>query len=108
MSVSDLETRLARDLALCGVPAPVREYRFDRVRRWRFDFAWPAQMVAAEVEGGLYSQGRHVRGRGFTEDCAKYNAAALQGWRVLRVTGSHITSGEAQLWIREALGREGT
>lgn len=29
--------------------------------------------------------------------------AALAGWRVLRVTGTHIKSGEALEWIRRAL-----
>ena len=30
---------------------PQREYRFDDVRKWRFDFAWPSLMFAVEVEG---------------------------------------------------------
>lgn len=63
--------------------APVREYRFDPVRRWRFDFAWPAQRVAVEVEGNAW----HVRGGGRhmqDADLEKYNAAAFAGWRVFR------------------------
>jgi hypothetical protein len=55
-------------------------------RRWRFDIAWPDQKIALEVEGGAYTQGRHTRGKGFEEDCRKYNAAALDGWLVFRMT----------------------
>lgn len=67
------------------IPAPVREYRFDDKRRWRFDFAWPDQQLAAEVEGGTWgNKSRHTTGTGFHNDCEKYNTATVQGWRVFR------------------------
>lgn len=86
-----------------GLPAPLTEYRFDPKRRWRADFAWPDLMLLVEVEGGAWTNGRHTRGSGFIADCEKYNEAALGGWRVLRVTGDHIKSGEALAWIARAL-----
>ena len=98
-----LEDDLERKLADAGLPAPEREYRFHRVRRWRFDFAWPEQMVAAEVDGGAWSGGRHTRGGGFERDLEKMNAAVLAGWRVVRVTGAMIRSGYAVRTISEAL-----
>lgn len=61
-------------------------YKFHEVRRWAFDFAWPRANLAVEIEGGAFNGGRHTRGVGFTEDCVKYNAAAVKGWRVLRFT----------------------
>ena len=64
---------------------PVEEFRFCETRKWRFDFAFPDKKVALEVEGGVFSQGRHVRGAGFIADLAKYNQAASMGWRILRV-----------------------
>jgi very-short-patch-repair endonuclease len=67
-------------------PEPEREYRFHPSRRWRFDFAWPAQRVAVECEGGVWVKGRHVRGQGFIRDCWKYSNAAALGWLVLRCT----------------------
>lgn len=62
----------------------VREYRFDPTRYWKFDFADKQHMIAVEIEGGVFSQGRHTRGKGFVNDCEKYNAATIQGWRVVR------------------------
>jgi hypothetical protein len=52
--------------------------------------------VALEVEGGVFSRGRHVRPAGFIADCEKYNAAAIAGWRVVRCV-------PRKDWIDEAL-----
>ena len=102
---SHLEFTLDQQIAAAGLPRPEREHRFAPPRRWRFDFAWPARRIAAEVEGGTWSRGRHVRGRGFEADCEKYNAAALAGWRVLRFTGAMVEDGRALATIEEALCR---
>lgn len=88
--MSDLEELLALALRATNLPAAKREYRFHPVRRWRFDFAWPAHKAAVEVEGGVWTSGRHTRGSGFVADCDKYNTAVLMGWRVLRVPGPRI------------------
>jgi very-short-patch-repair endonuclease len=64
----------------------VPEHKFHPTRRWRFDYAYPVVKLAIEVEGGIYSYGRHTRGKGYTEDCRKYNAAILEGWKVIRFT----------------------
>src|SRR5260363_408002 len=52
-----------------SVPEPQREYRFDAMRRWKFDFAWPNWKIAVECEGGIWTQGRHTRALGFEADC---------------------------------------
>jgi len=69
----------------CGLGTPELEYKFDRWRKWRFDFAWPQFHVALEVEGGIFTGGRHSRGAGMKKDMEKYNSAAALGWRVLRI-----------------------
>ena len=78
-------SRFERLLRSVGLPAPVREHRFHPVRRWRFDYAWPEQRVALEVDGGVWTGGRHTRGAGFIKDMEKLNAATVAGWRVVRV-----------------------
>jgi len=110
MSKSELEQAFLFYVDAINLPEPVREWRFHPVRRWRFDFAWPDRMTAVEVEGGTWSRGRHVRGRGFEADCQKYNAAAVMGWKVLRVTGGMLDRdalGFLELLI-EALGENDT
>lgn len=89
MSKSDLEERFAAAWQAAGWSGrePVREHRFDSVRRWRFDFAWPELMVAVEIEGG---GGRHHTFAGSHADMDKYNAATLAGWRVLRFDAKHL------------------
>ena len=88
--------------AIC-LPLPEREFRFHPTRKWRFDFSWPDRMLAAELAGAVYSQGRHTRGKGFTEDCRKYSEAAILGWRILHLTTQMIPSGEAVAVIERAL-----
>ena len=103
--VSRWEALLARQLALTTLPPPKREYRFHPVRKWQFDFVWPPQALAVEVEGAVFARGRHTRGAGFAEDADKYNEAVLLGWRVLRFTEKQIQSGDAVKTIRAALER---
>jgi len=107
VSKSELESELCFQMATDSLPEPAQEHRFHATRKWRFDFAWPEFKVACEVEGGTWADGRHTRGLGFQRDCTKYNEAALLGWLVLRVTGHHIETGKALLWIRRALTARG-
>jgi hypothetical protein len=81
-----------RICAAAGVPEPLAEHRFDPKRRWRFDFAWPDHKVALEVDGGVFANGRHTRGSGFVKDMEKLNAAAIAGWRVVRVTPNDVNT----------------
>jgi very-short-patch-repair endonuclease len=100
--VSALEETMQLHLRAIGLDFE-REYRFHKVRKWRFDFAIPDLKIGIECEGGIYSGGRHVRGNGFEADCFKYNQAALDGWRVLRFTKSMIDSGAAIAQIELAV-----
>lgn len=64
----------------------VKEYRFDEKRKWRIDYAIPQYKIAIEVEGGVWTNGRHTRASGFLRDIEKYNAMAVSGWILIRVT----------------------
>ena len=93
-----------RALKVRGIPRPEREWKFDAKRRWRFDYAWPERMIALEVEGGVWTGGRHTRGAGFVKDIEKYNRAAVLGWRLLRVTPDKLVSFGTFEMLREILG----
>lgn len=97
---ADLFTRLVKsDLRLeC-----VKEYRFFPERRWRFDYAIPSEKIAIEVEGGVYTQGRHTRPLGFLGDMEKYNTATSLGWKLLRVTPNTLLSRTTLDLVRETV-----
>jgi hypothetical protein len=99
---SDLEAQMLFQIRAAGLPIPEEEFQFHPERKWRFDMAWPERKIALEVEGGVFSKGRHTRPSGFIGDCEKYNEAALLGWRVFRMPGPWIGSGEALSMIEKA------
>ncbi len=82
---------------------PTAEFRFAAPRRWRFDWCWHPERVALEVEGGIFTQGRHSRGAGMLADMEKYNTATLNGWRVLRTTPQTLKSRETLLMLTALL-----
>lgn len=98
-----LEGPLLQQIVGFHLPVPEREYRFDSKRRFRFDFAWPDLLIAAECEGGVWTNGAHSRGKHYTSDCEKYNLAALAGWRIFRFTTDMISDGTAIATIESAL-----
>ena len=103
MNPSEGEELMALHVRAEKLPAPVREFRFAPPRQWRFDFAWPEQKLAVEVEGGIFTKGRHSRGSGMLADMEKYNRAALLGWRVLRFFTDQVRDGSAIAVVKEAL-----
>lgn len=62
------------------------EYRFDDLRKWRFDHAIKSLKIAIEYEGLFSEKSRHTTAKGFTGDADKYNRAQQLGWKVLRYT----------------------
>src|SRR3990172_5589563 len=90
-----------------GLPKPQSEYRFASPRRFRFDFAWPKRKIAVEIEGGIWTTGRHVRGKGYEADLVKYNLATMLGWRGFRYSTSMVDSGEARRHRSAVLERGG-
>lgn len=63
----------------------IPEHRFHQIRKWRFDWAITEYKIAIEEEGGIWSGGRHTRGKGFIGDMEKYNTATAIGWKVIRI-----------------------
>ncbi len=83
------------------LPGWVREYRFNPDRRWRADFCQPVYKIIVEIEGAVWTNGRHTRGSGFTKDMEKYNSATVLGYSVLRFTPEQI--GEMESAVKALL-----
>jgi len=103
---SELEAILLNRLERAGLPAPELQYRIVPGRQFRWDAAYVSKKVAIEVQGGVWSNGSHVRGSGVQRDCLKASMAAALGWRCLPVTREMIESGQAVELIAQALGLE--
>ncbi len=99
-STTDMFTKL------CGCELHVecvKEYRFYAPRKWRFDYALPLYKIAVEVEGGVWTAGRHIRPQGFLNDITKYNTAALLGWRVFRTTPDDLLTNNTLKLLKTAI-----
>lgn len=81
----------------------VKEHKFHPTRKWRFDYAIPAHKIAIEVEGGVWTGGRHTSPKGFLNDMEKYNTATIMGWRLLRTTPDRLCSNETLQMVRDII-----
>ncbi len=91
------------EINLSDLPGYVKEHIFHPTRKWRFDYAWLDLKVALEIHGGVFTNGRHTRGSGFTEDKVKMNEAQLLGWIVIEATTAQVKNGQMLKWVNEAI-----
>jgi very-short-patch-repair endonuclease len=103
MKKSAGESALAFQLRAHKIPFEA-EYRFAPPRKFRFDFAFPDKKIACEIDGGIFTFGRHSRPAGIVKDMEKFNIAAGLGYRILKFTPQQVKKGEAILLIAQALG----
>lgn len=103
-SVSKGEALLENHLNALKIPF-TKEFRFHPDRKWQADFRIDDMPILVEVEGGVFSNGRHTRGEGYTKDCEKYSAAAINGWFVIRGTTAQIKAGLVIQWIEKLIER---
>jgi len=87
------------------LPEPVPEYEFAKGigRKWRADYCWPLERLILEVEGGLWTGGRHSSGTGAIADLEKYSEAAILGYRVIYATPDQVRDGTALDRVMRAL-----
>ncbi len=71
------------------------QFKFCPHRRWAADFRISGTQILVEVEGGTWTGGRHTRGKGYSNDCEKYNWATANGWRVIRFPTDKVKKGDA-------------
>lgn len=81
-----------------------QEFKFHPTRKWRADFHLKGKKILVEVEGGIWSNGRHTRGKGYLEDLEKYNAATMMGYQVIRFSTEQVKSGKAIEQIEKMVG----
>lgn len=90
-----------KELGLTFLP----EYKFHPERNWRFDYVTyskdPEKSVAIEIEGAIWTQGRHTRGKGYLKDLEKYREAAALGYKVYRFSTQEVLTGVARKFIQE-------
>ena len=97
----DLTSGGAADLP-AALEGKVRHLDY-KTLRYPGHYAWIEQRVALEVEGGVWTRGRHTRGSGYVKDLEKYSEAAAQGWRLVRVTPDQLCTLETIELLKRAL-----
>lgn len=78
----------------------IPEFRFCAHRKWRFDY-YIGRNEAIEIEGGIFSRGRHTRGVGYQKDLEKYRTAAAMGYRVFRFSTQEVLDGTAREFLKK-------
>ena len=91
-----------KELGLGFIP----EFKFHLLRKWRFDYIVQplpnaGELVAVEIEGAVWTLGRHTRGSGYTKDLEKYREAAALGWRVYRFSTQEVLNGTARAFLQK-------
>jgi very-short-patch-repair endonuclease len=100
---NEFEAKLARELKTLKIEFE-QEFEFHPKRKWRADFHLVGKKILVEVEGGIWSRGRHTRGKGYIGDMEKYNAATMMGFQVLRFSTDQVKSGLAIQQIEKMVG----
>ncbi len=101
--ISEGEAKLVQQLKAYKIEFE-QEFRFDPNRKWRADFHLVGKLILIEVEGGIWSNGRHTRGKGYIADMEKYNSAQKLGYSVYRYSTEQVKSGLAIEEIRRLIG----
>lgn len=99
-----------------GLPEPVAEYRPIPGRRYRIDFAWPRDMtepqfavhaiiggVGLEIDGGMFTGGRHGGAPSAIRDLTKRNELTARGWLIIHVPPSQLWRAQTWEWLRTLL-----
>ena len=100
---NEFEAKLARELKTLKIEFE-QEFEFHPKRKWRADFHLVGKKILVEVEGAIWSGGRHTRGKGYIGDMEKYNAATMMGFQVLRFSTDQVMSGHAIQQIEKMVG----
>ncbi len=100
---NEFEAKLARELKTLKIKFE-QEFYFHPDRKWRADFHLIDKKILVEIEGGIWSGGRHTRGKGYIGDMEKYNAATMMGFQVIRFSTDQVKSGHAIQQLEKMVG----
>ncbi len=100
---NEFEAKLAGELKTLKIEFE-QEFEFHPKRKWRADFHLVGKKILVEVEGGIWSRGRHTRGKGYIGDMEKYNAATMMGFQVIRFSTDQVKLGHAIQQIEKMVG----
>ena len=103
--MSKLEELFAAQLERAGVEYE-RELMLIPGRKFRFDFVFSDHNLVAEIEGAIWTGGRHTSGAGFLKDCEKYNLLVEHGWQLLRFPSNLVRDGSALQQTLRVLGKD--
>jgi len=89
----DEATGIALEREYSNIPAWEADFeqryaKSKRSKRYRLDFAHPSSLTGIEIQGAVYSRGRHVTGSGYERDCRKYNLAYTSDWTIFLLSGA--------------------
>ena len=92
---SDLEAEFNNRWLQFAPTAPIPEHNVIGLipgRKHEVDFLWRESKVIVEMEGATWLGGRggHTSGKGFEDDCEKYDTLTAMGYRVFRLTRGMI------------------
>jgi len=97
--MSKLEDKFVEYWSKHGIgKIPERQYRFSPTRKFRFDFAWPNEMVAVEIDGlgpgHAITRNVGVAIAALSNSNERQNHAVELGWLILRYTARQLSSEE--------------
>jgi len=75
------------------LPQYAAEFKAVPGRNFRWDFAWQAEAVLVEIQGGTFGKGRSAHtGASLARDFEKHNFATLLGYHTLYFTARDMTA----------------
>lgn len=98
-----IATIFAQTCEQFGLPKPVAEFKWHPTRKFRADYAWPEHRVLLELQGGVYTFGKHGRGSGIVKDMEKVSEASALGWLTIQILPKDLMSVKTTNYVKQAI-----
>jgi len=83
INISYVQQYALTDLEMAQLPSFMQPNIKRSISRFRYDFMLPDHKLIFEIDGGLFSGGRHIHALGYIKDRAKYLVAFLCGYHII-------------------------